>query len=268
MPSYLVGSIPFRRRSSNSTADSSTSAIEDNTSRSSSESPSPPTTTTTTTSVTNTRRPSYLSGHTSYLRCKRCLSHICSTSQIVSKGFTGQRGRAYLVAATHFAHKVADGDQLSKKVTSLANTRTDAPRARQLVTGMHTVADLECAVCGFELGWKYIEAEEEREQYKVGKFILETKHVVKNVCWEEEDDEEMRVLGTVDDDGKSSWEEDMSELGAKKSDEMEGTKEVAKEVEFDSEDEAECEALFAGEWSAGLAKARRRRKARTMSSHY
>jgi hypothetical protein len=77
------------------------------------------------------------------------------------------------------------------------------------------------------LGWKYVEAAEDSQRYKVGKFILETKRVVKSADWEDRVEEE----------------------GAKEED-----------IEFDSQDEEECEDLFSGVWSPELA--RRRRKAR------
>lgn len=43
-------------------------------------------------------RPSYLSGHTSHISCAKCHADFALTSQIISKGFTGRHGRAYLVA--------------------------------------------------------------------------------------------------------------------------------------------------------------------------
>ncbi len=74
------------------------------------------------------------------------------------------------------------------------------------------MSDISCVVCGAMLGWKYVDAEEEAQRYKVGKFILETKRVLRGVCWD------------------------------------------------DSQDEDECEDLFAGVWSPALARKRRRNK--------
>ncbi|CRK35816.1 hypothetical protein BN1708_016471, partial [Verticillium longisporum] len=37
-----------------------------------------------------------------------------------------------------------------------------------LVTGWHVVADITCAVCHAKLGWKYVDAREEAQKYKVG----------------------------------------------------------------------------------------------------
>jgi hypothetical protein len=77
------------------------------------------------------------------------------------------------------------------------------------------------------LGWKYVEAAEDSQRYKVGKYILETKRVVKGVEWERDEE----VPG---EDG---------------------------DVQFDSQDEDECEDLFSGVWSAGLARRRRKNRA-------
>ena len=100
---------------------------------------------------------------------------------------------------------------------------------RQLVTGAHTVSDISCALCGSGLGWKYVAADEEGQRYKVGKFILETKRVCRAVEWE---------------GGAGEGEDQVGKEG--------------EEVEFDSQDEDECEDLFAGVWSPQLARRRRR----------
>lgn len=88
------------------------------------------------------------------------------------------------------------------------------------------------------LGWKYVEAAEESQKYKVGKFILETKRIKLGVSWENEDDEDKSFPLPPD-------ELNNAEIGEE-------------EVEFDSQDEDECEDLFAGVWSPQLALKRRR----------
>jgi len=88
------------------------------------------------------------------------------------------------------------------------------------------------------LGWKYVEAAEESQKYKVGKFILETKRIKVGVSWENDEGEE-EDLPLPPDKLKNV------ELGED-------------EVEFDSQDEDECEDLFAGVWSTQLALKRRR----------
>ena len=110
---------------------------------------------------------------------------------------------------------------------------------RELLTGAHVVADVTCLICGMVLGWKYVDAKELAQRYKIGKFILETKRVVVGVCWEDgvggnERDEEFEVMGK---------EEEGDNV-----------------VEFDSEDEDECEDLFAGVWDPEAAAKRRGRR--------
>lgn len=92
------------------------------------------------------------------------------------------------------------------------------------------------------LGWKYVAAEEESQRYKVGKFILETKRITTSSCWE------TNVKAT------SSSPDPQPSLGEARSETLDGN------VEFDSQDEAECEDLFAGVWSPSQAIRRRSRK--------
>lgn len=54
---------------------------------------------------------------------------------------------------------------------------------RLLITGLHTVADIECAACGSVLGWKYETAFEESQKYKEGKFIVEKARVIQDGDW-------------------------------------------------------------------------------------
>ncbi|EGP86554.1 uncharacterized protein MYCGRDRAFT_73372 [Zymoseptoria tritici IPO323] len=202
-PTYLVPSNPFRRRKSST--DSTASANS--------------------TSSNPTSQDSYLnSSPTSHLHCARCLSDLAPTTQIISKGFTGRHGRAYL----------ARNDALP----NLPNTYVHRPVPRQLVTGAHTVGDISCALCGSVLGWKYVSAEEESQRYKVGKFILETGRVCRRDGW----------------DGVG--EEGLGGEVAVRRDVLEET------VEFDSQDEDECEDLFLGVWTPQLAKRRRRERER------
>ncbi|RJE20470.1 yippee family [Aspergillus sclerotialis] len=187
------------------------------------------------------RTSKYLHGHVSYLRCSRCAVDLCLTSQIVSKGFTGRHGRAYLVSPEPLASAVSV-NLSSSPTASLPNTVSQKPVPRQLVTGAHTVSDISCAFCGSVLGWKYVAAEEESQRYKVGKCILETKRVTTSSCWE----------STPSIDYAESLNQvlpEQLELGV-----------FGNEVEFDSQDEDECEDLFAGIWSPSLAACRRSRK--------
>ncbi|KZF20104.1 yippee-domain-containing protein [Xylona heveae TC161] len=223
-PIYLLPPLPFRRRrktstDSNASTDSTVSSVIDGTSSSTSggDAASPE---------------NFLSGHTSRLRCARCATDLCLTSQIISKGFTGRHGRAYLVSGN--------------TTVSLPNTTTHKPTPRQLVTGAHTVSDISCAFCGAVLGWKYVAAEDESQRYKVGKFILETRRVCTASCWEEEYDYQ-----TADDGALAVAANAAGAVPPMKKDE---------EIEFDSQDEDECEDLFAGVWSSALAARRRKGK--------
>lgn len=239
-PLYLLPSIRFRRRRSSA---ETTGTVASNTSNAS---------TSPTTSAA--AAPTYLRGQRSHLRCNRCLSDLCLTSQIISKGFTGRHGRAYLVAppnpypapSSSAGDDARGGGAVSHRENNLPNTYTHKPVPRQLVTGAHTVSDISCALCGAVLGWKYVAAEEESQKYKVGKFILETKRVCRGVCWENDGDGEAppSSLSASQARGDGSSEEEEEE-----------------DVEFDSQDEDECEDLFAGVWSPALAKRRRRGRA-------
>lgn len=155
----------------------------------------------------------------------------------------GRHGRAFLVQGTT--------SHIRTMTTALPNTFQNKSIARNLVTGQHIVSDISCAICGSILGWKYVEASEESQKYKVGKFILETKRIRMSVSWETEGDEET---------GAQTYDEilpippkELRRLGA-------GPTNVGGEIEFDSQDEDECEDLFAGVWSPQLATKRRQRK--------
>ena len=176
-----------------------------------------------------------LNGHMARLRCVRCATDLCLTSQIISKGFTGRHGRAYLVSASSVAGEVSQSSASPKKL-SLPNTRIHKAVPRQLVTGAHTVSDVSCAFCGSVIGWKYDSAEEETQRYKVGKFILETKKIFSSSYWESDGDAGMTCCSSISDPAREQ------------------------SVEFDSQDEDECEDLFAGVWNPELAMKRRQGK--------
>ncbi|TFB06044.1 Putative yippee-like protein [Trichoderma ghanense] len=174
------------------------------------------------------------------LRCSSCSTDIAFTSQIVSKGFTGRYGRAYLISPA-----TPTGLSWSSAVTAptLLNIRIGKDENRQLVTGWHVVADICCGICSRKLGWKYVDAKEESQKYKVGKFILETERVVTHRSWEDVPLSEGREAAY----GMEGGGEDEEEEGG----------EGEEEVEFDSSDEEECEAIFAGVWDAKTAARRR-----------
>jgi hypothetical protein len=176
------------------------------------------------------------------LRCVTCATDIALASQVVSKGFTGRHGRAYLVAPPPSPpYTLSNLKGENKKITDLANTKVGRNVNRELLTGQHVVADVSCTICGMVLGWKYVDAKEVAQKYKIGKFILEMKRVVLGVGWED-----IGVGGTEEQGG-----------------EFEGhglVKEEEDMVVFDSEDEDECEDLCAGVWDPELAAKRRGRR--------
>lgn len=50
---------------------------------------------------------------------------------------------------------------------------------KQLITGYFAIANIYCHTCGEEMGWKYIQAYNEREKFKEGKFIIEKAKILK-----------------------------------------------------------------------------------------
>lgn len=219
-PSYLVPSLPFRRRKSSTDSNVSNSSAETNDSTSSE---------------------GYLQGNTSHLQCSRCQAHLAMSNQIVSKGFTGRHGRAYLVSASDDWVQATPTSSKKDTLPNLPNIFTHKPVPRQLVTGTHTVSDISCAQCGSVLGWKYVAAEDESQQYKVGKFILETRKTSRNSGWEGQADAIVEAGGVATKTKSGSLDD----------------------IEFDSQDEDECEDLFMGIWTHQSAA--RRRKMKTFS---
>ncbi|KAI5595344.1 hypothetical protein BDE02_03G132300 [Populus trichocarpa] len=92
--------------------------------------------------------------------CCHCRNHVALHDDVISKAFQGRHGRAFL-----FSHAL--------------NIMVGPKEDRQLMTGLHTVADVDCSDCRGVLGWKYERAYEETQKYKEGKFILEKLNIVK-----------------------------------------------------------------------------------------
>ncbi|KAJ2784234.1 hypothetical protein H4R18_001222 [Coemansia javaensis] len=86
--------------------------------------------------------------------CSSCRAHLARASDVVSRGFQGRLGRAYLVEA-------------------VVNERLGGSEDRVLMTGLHTVCDLYCRRCDEMVGWKYIRAHDRAQQYKEGRYVLE-----------------------------------------------------------------------------------------------
>ncbi|CDP12212.1 unnamed protein product [Coffea canephora] len=92
--------------------------------------------------------------------CCNCRNEVALHDDVISKAFQGRNGRAFL-----FSHAM--------------NVVVGPKEDRQLMTGLHTVADVYCNDCREVLGWKYERAYEETQKYKEGKFILEKSKIVK-----------------------------------------------------------------------------------------
>lgn len=220
--------------------------------------------------------------HPDTLRCSTCSSDIAFGAQIISKGFTGRHGRAYLVSsraatASHLAvtspHLHDQPHIAGRGGEDLANIRIGRSENRQLVTGAHVVADINCVVCGTRLGWKYVDALEPEQRYKIGKFILEKQRTVACRSWEDIGDE----ADAAPAENRSSWPdgcgptygrsstgrrssslgddiEELEKAGWNEDDDDDGV------VVFDSEDEEECEDIFNGLWDPAVVAQRRKGK--------
>ncbi|AEO63692.1 fac5f008-8744-4c25-8f0d-53d3c876e345 [Thermothielavioides terrestris] len=227
------------------------------------------------------------------LRCRGCSADLAFLAQIVSKAFTGRHGPAYLVSpppaqATPSCPRWPRNNNTTNRATTatapttpdLVNVRVGRPETRRLTTGEHVVADIRCAGCGAAVGWKYLAAADAAQEYKVGKFVLEARRVVGYHQWEDvpvRERERVRVRGggVEDGDGEAvvpgGVEEEEEEVygseqlffgGGAAGDELDGEEDV---VVFDSEDEEECEDMFAGVWDAKEVARRRQSRVYSMS---
>ncbi|KMZ71071.1 Protein yippee-like [Zostera marina] len=93
--------------------------------------------------------------------CCKCRNQVCLHDDIISKDFQGRHGRAFLLS-----HSM--------------NIDVGQKEDRQLMTGLHTVADIYCSDCREVLGWKYERAYEETQKYKEGKYILEKAKIIRD----------------------------------------------------------------------------------------
>ncbi|RMZ90022.1 hypothetical protein DV736_g2748, partial [Chaetothyriales sp. CBS 134916] len=282
-PTYLVPSVPFRHHKSRQASADSTSSTETTLSVGSASTavtsvstssnpftcPLTPVPISSSSSVVLPPDDKLLSGHSSHIHCSKCATDLCLTSQIISKGFTGRHGRAYLVEGSPSYARPTDA--------ALPNTYQHKAVPRNLVTGQHTVSDISCAVCCNVLGWKYVEAKDEAQKYKVGKYILETKRIRVGVTWECDGDDggaggeaafdeavplsqdQLRQLYDGPSPARSRATSPSSIGGASRAGGVAGNVALA-DVEFDSQDEDECEDIFAGVWSPQLALKRRQRR--------
>nr|CAD1830289.1 unnamed protein product [Ananas comosus var. bracteatus] len=94
--------------------------------------------------------------------CYNCRNHVCLHDDIISKAF---QVKHFTWSCFLFSHAM--------------NIVVGPKEDRQLMTGLHTVADIYCGDCREVLGWKYERAYEETQKYKEGKFIFEKSKITK-----------------------------------------------------------------------------------------
>ncbi|KAH9609210.1 hypothetical protein KSS87_002246 [Heliosperma pusillum] len=70
-------------------------------------------------------------------KCKFCKTQLALSDDLVSRAFHSRRGKAYLF-------------------NNAINTVLGATEERQMLSGLHTVADIFCCCCGQIVGWKYV----------------------------------------------------------------------------------------------------------------
>ncbi|KAK8120561.1 hypothetical protein PG999_004681 [Apiospora kogelbergensis] len=125
---------------------------------------------------------------------------------------------------------------------------TDLAFASQIVskgfTGSHDVADITCNICHAKVGWKYVDAKEDAQKYKVGKYILETNRTVDFKHW----DDDTTSLGVPEFPATATTQKPKKTMDAEP-------------IVFDSEDEDECDDIFSGTWDPAVVAKRRAHKA-------
>ncbi|CAH2449854.1 hypothetical protein PP7435_CHR3-2348 [Komagataella phaffii CBS 7435] len=47
-----------------------------------------------------------------------------------------------------------------------------------MTTGLYMVCDIKCHQCKKVIGWEYLSADDDTQQFKVGKFILEANGII------------------------------------------------------------------------------------------
>ncbi|KAG7959025.1 hypothetical protein I3843_10G051100 [Carya illinoinensis] len=94
-------------------------------------------------------------------RCKFCESALALVDDVISRFFSCNQGRAYLVG-------------------NVVNITLGPQEERLMISGMHTVEDIFCCCCGQYVGWKYVEASDKSQKYKEGKFVLERWRIVED----------------------------------------------------------------------------------------
>src|ERR1700761_3053840 len=99
-PTYLLPPRPFRRRASTASTSSSAASTSSGSTAPQTNVTVPPSPSASSTAPRPPPAPQHPPPphHGALVRCARCLTHLCTTAHLISKGFTGRHGRAYLVA--------------------------------------------------------------------------------------------------------------------------------------------------------------------------
>lgn len=97
--------------------------------------------------------------------CSGCDSHLTDEQAVISKSFRGRIGRAFLF----------------DKAVNVTQGRIER---RELLSGVHKVADVRCSICDNLLGWRFVEAKDEAQKYKEGRFLFEKIRLSQQGNWE------------------------------------------------------------------------------------
>ncbi|CAM9361783.1 unnamed protein product [Hapterophycus canaliculatus] len=99
--------------------------------------------------------------------CATCKTHLSTEGNVMSKDFTTQNGRGFLV-------------------NGMVNVTKGPSDDRSLRTGTHTCRDVYCVTCDTAVGWEYLGALERGQKYKIGNFVLDMTRTVR-YHWESAD---------------------------------------------------------------------------------
>ncbi|XP_050238643.1 protein yippee-like At4g27745 [Mercurialis annua] len=94
------------------------------------------------------------SGDDPFYSCINCKNPLAFFSDLLSTSYKAKSGQAYL-----FSHAM--------------NVVLGRKEDKQMLTGLFTIAQINCSKCGEPLGWKYVTAYDKKQRYKEGNFILE-----------------------------------------------------------------------------------------------
>ena len=204
--------------------------------------------------------------------CLSCRTHLSAHDSIISKAFQGRHGRAYLFAdvvninsgptenrllltglhvVDHVETKAGMAGRQGQSAEAgrgglgwgrpelelaLVGRRATCPKPVSPCSPPKVVADIYCNACDTRLGWKYVEAFEESQKYKEGRFILEKAMIIKEEELRRRSAEEAARLSRRQEAAEAAEEAEEAE------EEAEVTDSDAERRESESQGEAEGEA--------------------------